>query len=210
MPAFRDISGRRFGMLRVVRLAQRTPVLWECVCDCGGRSLVGVGPLHSGNTKSCGCRRREVLGESTTKHGLAGTRVHRIWKAMRTRCTNPNVPQYKDYGGRGITVCKHWDSFENFLADMGHPPDGHSIDRRDNNAGYSPENCYWATRLEQNRNARSCINLTVRGKTQCLAAWAKESGVSKEALKQRLVRGWDVETACTKPPRPMKPYRRSE
>lgn len=110
--------------------------------------------MKTGNTTSCGCRKKSVLGISTTKHGKAGTRTHRIWKAMRSRCNNPNIPRYKDYGGRGITVCKRWDKFENFLADMGEAPDGHSIDRINNNKGYSPSNCKWSTPTEQNRNQR--------------------------------------------------------
>lgn len=207
MPSFIDRTGQRFGMLVVRKLAGLKPTRWYCVCDCGGSASPSAGALQSGNSRSCGCRKRDVLGESTTKHGLAGTRVHRIWKAMNTRCTNPNASGYENYGGRGITVCERWRKFENFFADMGQPPEGTSIERRDNERGYEPDNCYWATRLEQNRNARSNVNLTVHGRTQCVAAWAKENGIAKETVRQRLKRGWPVEVACTKPPRPMKPYR---
>ncbi len=204
MPRFIDRTGQRFGMLVVVRLATKLPTKWECLCDCGGRGTPLAGALQSGNTKSCGCRKRNVLGESTTTHGMAGTRTHRIWRGMRTRCTNPNTKSYKDYGARGITICKRWDKFENFLADMGECPEGLSLERRENDKGYSKGNCYWATREEQNRNARSNVNLTFKGKTQCATAWAREVGIAKETLRQRLNRGWSVEDAVTRPPRAMR------
>lgn len=93
------------------------------------------------------------------KHGMAGTRVHRIWKSMRNRCNNTNTPRYKDYGALGITVCERWAKFENFFADMGEPPPGHSIDRRDNAKGYEPNNCKWSTVEEQNMNKRNSLSI---------------------------------------------------
>lgn len=201
MPKFVDRTGQRFGMLTVLRLASMPPAKWECICDCGGTSTPLSGALQSGNTKSCGCRKRNVLGESTTTHGMAGTRTHRIWRAMLTRCTNPRIPQYKDYGGRGIGVCKRWRKFENFYADMGACPDGLSIDRRNNSKGYSPGNCYWATRAEQNRNARSNRNLTMNGVTLVAAEWARRMGLSKSAIYVRLNNGWSVEKTLTTPKR---------
>lgn len=147
-----DISGQTFGQLTANKYLGDS--YWECQCSCGNTAVTTMYRMKTGNTTSCGCRKKSVLGISTTKHGKAGTRTHRIWKAMRSRCNNPNIPRYKDYGGRGITVCKRWDKFENFLADMGEAPDGHSIDRINNNKGYSPSNCKWSTPTEQNRNQR--------------------------------------------------------
>jgi hypothetical protein len=196
-----DLVGMRFGMLRVTACAQRRPVLWTCVCACGGTSTVSTGALRSGNSKSCGCRKREVLGESTVTHGYAGTRTHRIWKGMLTRCRNTNVKGAENYVLRGITVCKRWLKFVNFLADMGEAPVGHSLDRRDNNAGYSPDNCRWATREEQNRNARSNIKVKVGDETMVVAQWAARLGVSKGAVYARIKRGWSLEAACTVSPR---------
>lgn len=161
-----DITRERFGSLVAVKptyVSGRR--VWECVCDCGGTSYVDVGKLRIGNTKSCGCRKRNVLGESTTIHGGHGTRTYRIWKAMRTRCRNPKLRQYKDYGGRGITVCARWDSYSNFLIDMGEVPEGRSIDRIDVDGNYEPSNCRWATSLEQARNTRRNKTVAPVGKT---------------------------------------------
>lgn len=201
MAAFKNLLGSRFGMLRVTALATRHPPIWQCTCDCGGVITVSGGPLNSGNTKSCGCRKRAVLGESTTKHGLRANPLYSTWKGMRTRCSNKNVAAYKDYGGRGIKVCARWDDFAKFVADMGECPVGHSLERRKNSEGYTPSNCYWADRTTQNRNARSNVNLTVGTLTQCMSAWASERGISKAALAARLERGWPVEAACLLPPR---------
>lgn len=147
-----DITGKKFGYLTAKTYVGGS--YWACVCDCGNTANVTMYRMKSGNTTSCGCRKRSVLGISTTKHGMAGTRTHRIWKAMRSRCNNPNTPRHKDYGGRGIRVCKRWEEFKNFLSDMGECPDGMSIDRIDNDRGYSPSNCKWSTAKQQNSNQR--------------------------------------------------------
>lgn len=152
MGQFVDHTGRRFGLLVANRYLGGQK--WLCACDCGVTAQVSAGHLVSGNTASCGCRKRAVLGESTTRHGMAGTRVYRIWKAMSTRCNNPNSLRYKDYGGRGIKVCDRWRDFSKFYEDMGEPPPGHSIDRINNDLGYSKENCRWASTAQQNSNRR--------------------------------------------------------
>ena len=95
-----------------------------------------------------------MLGESTTTHGLSKHPLYLTWKGMRNRCNNPRTPRYSDYGGRGIKVCKRWDKFENFLADMGEKPPGMSLDRKNNNGNYTPRNCRWATPAEQRKNSR--------------------------------------------------------
>ncbi len=144
------------------------------------------------------------FGESKMRrhtHGLAGSVTYRSWHDMRQRCNNPNDKQYPDYGGRGITVCKRWRIFTNFLADMGEMPSGHSIDRVDNDAGYCKENCRWATRTEQNRNTRRNVTLTYQGKTLCIAGWGELLGVNYRTLLSRVNAGWAVEDALTKPTR---------
>lgn len=125
---------------------------------------------------------------------------------MWARCTNPKNDSYADYGAKGITVCDRWLKFENFIADMGKRPSaGYSIDRENNAKGYTPGNCRWATAVQQNRNRPSVnVNLTLGGKTQCVAAWAKELGVSKHMLHGRINAGWSVERALTIRPRKQK------
>lgn len=152
MPKLLDLTGHKYGLL--TPLEYKGGSYWLCRCDCGETALVTAGRMRSGNTTSCGCHKRSVLGLSTTKHGKTGTRVHRIWKGMRNRCNNEATPRYKDYGGRGIRVCARWDSFENFYADMGDPPEGLTLDREDNDGDYEPSNCRWATQAEQQANKR--------------------------------------------------------
>lgn len=127
---------------------------------------------------------------------------YEAWKNMRQRCNNPNRPQYKDWGGRGITVCKRWDSFANFLADMGTRPKGMSLDRKDNNKGYSKSNCRWATRTEQAVNRRMTIGLfTYQTETKTLAEWSRDSRcvVTIRTLVNRVRTGWLFEQALTTP-----------
>lgn len=141
------------------------------------------------------------------KHGhTAGgqtTAEYRIWNGMLRRTTKPSEPAFPLYGGRGIGVCDRWLSFENFLADMGPRPSAkHSLDRIDNDAGYSPENCRWATQREQCANMRKNRWLTFDGRTQIIADWARETGLPSGTISNRLALGWSVERALTTPARP--------
>jgi len=123
-------------------------------------------------------------------HGFTGTRIYHIWRQMKYRCTNPNAPEYRNYGGRGITVCKRWlDSFQNFYDDM---KVGYSekltLERKDVNKEYSLENCHWASWKEQHRNRRNNANFTAFGKTQCITAWSEEYDVPVSTIKNRMKR----------------------
>lgn len=156
-----DLLNRRYGKLTVIRYAGMSPAyrrMWECKCDCGGRSITRGDRLRSGTTKSCGCLSLETTLARITKHGLSGTPEYHAWASMVNRCTNKKDPAYGYYGGRGVTVCERWMVFENFLADMGkRPSSSHSLDRIDNDLlvnSYSKKNCRWTTRGVQQRNTR--------------------------------------------------------
>lgn len=145
-------AGERFGRLTVTTQRNVGDKRVQCRCDCGKDHAVPFGEW--GKTRSCGCLRTEMLVARYTKHGMCKTSEYDIWAAMIQRTTNPSNQRYADYGGRGIGVCDRWRKFENFLADMGPRPAGMSLDRVDNDSRYSPENCKWASAVEQRRNRR--------------------------------------------------------
>lgn len=137
---------------------------------------------------------------SNYKHGMSHTRLHRIWRGILNRCLNPRTPSYADYGGRGITVCERWrSSFVAFYEDVGEPPQGMSLHRRNNDCAYEPSNVVWATTLEQNNHKRSNRLLLHAGRTQSVAAWAAEVGIPITTLHGRLSLGWALDRALTTP-----------
>jgi len=151
--------GDRFGRLVVERLNHvdtRFNRFWVCACDCGKSAVVYQGNLRNGHTRSCGCLQQDIMRAMQTIHGGRQTPEYRTWRHMAQRCENPNTRGFKNYGGRGITVCVRWRrSFANFLADMGpRPSPFHSIDRINNDGNYTPKNCRWATKSQQRRNQR--------------------------------------------------------
>ena len=145
--------------------------------------------------------------ESETKtirdrHGLSGTPEYHIWRLMLSRCQNPKTKCFPSYGGRGIVVCERWNAFTNFLADMGpRPSPKHSIERRNNDLGYSPDNCRWATMREQSRNTRRNVRVTIKGQTRCLSEWVEITGVSYNASQKAIRKGIDPELVFFGPPR---------
>jgi hypothetical protein len=209
---FKDLTGQPFGRLSVLSLDRiekrpfpsgtKSVPFWHCQCECGNTTSVMAGNLRNGNTRSCGCLERDVNQSRLKTHGMTGSPEYRSWCHIIGRCYNETDMGYPSYGGRGITVCERWrTSFANFFADMGPKPDGCriSIERRENDGHYEPGNCYWATPKQQNRNRRNTRLLTFDGRTQCIAAWAEEIGMTWDTLRARLALGWSAERALTEP-----------
>lgn len=182
MSAFVDLTGQRFGRLVVLHRVPPTPgskqkPRWTCKCDCGTLRIIEGGSLRRGMSTSCGCFQREDMARRRTTHGLrrlapgvapggdaraSRSSTYASWANMRARCNTPGAAGYANYGGRGIKVCARWDSFENFLADMGERPKGTSLDRVNANGDYAPDNCRWATPTVQLLNRRDRISLNAR------------------------------------------------
>ena len=196
-----DLTSQRFGRLVVVARVENSGdgrARWTCRCDCGTIRIVLSDHLRRGNIRSCGCSRR-THGQTI---GRTKSRAFSIWDTMVQRCTNRNRAVWKYYGGRGITVCKRWLEFVNFLTDMGNPPTKkHQLDRIDNNKGYCPSNCRWVTSKTNNRNRRNNRLITYRDQTQCLSALAEEYGINRQALRRRITSGWPMHRALTEPTR---------
>lgn len=196
-----DLAGQRFGRLVVIeRLFERKGYLsniWICKCDCGNEVRAAMGNLRNGNTKSCGCLRKDMLVEKSTTHGMRDLPEYGIWAGIKRRCYNTNEEAYNRYGGRGITMSDEWrESFEAFYRDMGpRPSDKHSIERSDNDNGYSKANCYWATDVEQANNRRSNVFYTYNGVTKTLADWCRELNLKYDTIGARLRKGMSFENA---------------
>lgn len=211
LPKFSKIKiGDKFVRLTVKFFAGRDKhgkLLWMCLCKCGNLKIISGESLRSGNTKSCGCLHRETMIKVHTKHKMVETPEYQIWAGMLTRCRNTKRKGFKNYGGRGIKVCKRWHKFENFLEDMGKRPTGKSLDRWPNNDGdYEHENCRWATFLEQANNTREqywffAYNLNTGDwhENNSQAEFAKQFGLCQSAIscclhnKQKSHKGWEFQ-----------------
>lgn len=195
MGRFIDLSGQRFGRLIILdrnKNNKHNQVMWRCRCDCGKEVIAVGGDLKNNTTRSCGCLQREKASEQgakTATHGMGRAAIYNVWCNMKARCYNPNTPNFKNYGGRDIKICKRWlNSFENFYKDMGDCPEGLSLDRKDNNAGYCSDNCRWTTRKNQNRNKRNVCPITYKGVAKCLVDWSKILGINYNTLYYRIKR----------------------
>lgn len=216
MARIKDITGQRFGRLVAISNEGRLQFpkvrdyFWKCQCDCGNTSILRGVSLRAGRTQSCGCLHKESVSQMAKKHGLRGHPSYSIWKAMIERCFHPNCKVFHRYGGRGITVCDRWLSVENFIADMGvRPTEGLTLERINNDIGYSPENCKWATRYEQQRNRQCNILISFNGETKCATDWATAIGISLGALQNRLKKQWPLADALSRPHQPGRAFRYS-
>lgn len=183
--------GRRYNKLIVVAFAgydAHWHATWKCVCDCGGEKVATTSNLRRGHVLSCGCVSRDIIANA-----VSGTREHSAWTGMHSRCSNPNFHAWHRYGGRGITVCDEWKDFSTFLADMGKCPDGMTLDRIDNDKGYSASNCRWATRKQQQRNVSSNRRVAYQGRSICASELAEILGVKASRVYQKLRKGRSVE-----------------
>ena len=186
MPIIR--KGDKYGILTAIKFHHKNEnsiKFWLFKCDCGKEKIIYVAGVKNGRTKSCGCLR--------APHGMTGTRIYKSWDAMKGRCFNRNGKDYKNYGGRGITICKEWLTFENFYRDMGERPEGKTLDRIKNNEGYCKSNCKWSTQKEQMNNTRYNRLLTYNGKTQNMKQWSEELGIKYEIVQARLRSGLSIE-----------------
>lgn len=194
------LIGVRFGRLVVT---ERLPSvrgghsMWRCLCDCGQTTNVLGTSLRKGATKSCGCLNRELASGLNLIHGKSDTKTHRIWRGMLERCGNQNNKRFPQYGGRGIKVCKRWQTFENFIADMGECKAGYSIDRINPNGNYEPGNCRWASQKDQQNNRTNNHRLTMNGETHTISEWCDRLGLSRSTVMDRLAKGWSAEKALS-------------
>lgn len=202
-----NLVGRVFGKLTVIGYAGSDgQALWWCRCECGRITKTHGGNLKNG-TKSCGC----VYDGIFTKHGLTPRKAtppeFHIWCCMRDRCEREGSKYYRNYGGRGISVCDRWSGemgFAHFMEDMGsRPTPKHSIDRIDVNGNYEPGNCRWATSVEQCNNKRNNRTMTYNGETLSVAEWSRRTGIRYRTILMRLNLGWPPEDVIHKPLRPI-------
>lgn len=211
----RDLTGMVCGRLTVTEWNYKKNGVkhWICNCQCGGCSGVAEKSLVKGVTQSCGCIHREwaaEMGRGQKKHGRTHSPEYRSWRQMQSRCRvdHPDPVKRASYADRGIVVCDRWkgeEGFTNFLSDMGLKPSAdHTVDRINNDGPYSPENCRWANRKEQQRNTRRNVRYTAFGESKTVPEWAEEYGICKATLRSRLKNGWDIEQALTTPVIPHK------
>lgn len=202
---FKTLVGKKFGRLLVLQLDHVNPKnyagYWLCLCDCGIEKIIDGNALKSGATVSCGC----FNSEKSSTHRMSQTRTYTIHCGMKQRCKNMNI---KNYGARGIKVCDRWkgeNGFIYFLEDMGECPEGHELDRINNDGDYEPSNCRWVTRRKNARNRGNNTLLTYKGETKCKTEWSEQFGISCAAINTRLRYNWSLEKIFTTP---VKQYKR--
>lgn len=203
-----DLTGRKFGRLvvicRAANIGRKTA--WLCKCDCGNTKVSTMSNLKSGHVTSCGCAWKDIVPplnkDLNTRHAESGTQLYRAWTNMRYRCNTPTCQCYKNYGGRGITICKEWGEYESFRdwALNNGFMEGLSIDRIDVDGNYEPSNCRWVSDKTQQNNKRNNVTLTFGGQTHTLQEWSEMTGINWTTLKRRINAGWNTEDTLTRKP----------
>lgn len=196
MPKKIEVVGLKSGRWTVLRRDESKSMYCICRCECGTVKSVSLSSIRQQKSKSCGCLQADN-GPPNKRHGMTQTPTYKTWSHMLYRCLNESSASYPNYGGRGITVCKEWLSFDAFFADMGVKPAGTSIDRIDNNKGYSPTNCQWSDKRAQANNRRTSRLINWNGEERTLADLSRIAGISIGSFWSRLNSGWSIERIMT-------------
>lgn len=191
-----DLTGDRYGKLTVISFSHysddKKRTFWKCKCDCGCEVIARADQLKNGHTKTCGCFYNKEIITLIKRYGKSAERIYNIFHGMKQRCYNPNSTEYKNYGGRGISICDDWmnapQDFITWSLENGYE-DTLSIDRIDNNGNYEPSNCRWTTVIQQANNTRRNIYIKFHGETKTLAEWSRVLGFDYELVYGRLRRG---------------------
>lgn len=206
MSKFIDRTGQKFGRLTLIERVENNKsnqVQWKCRCDCGKEVIVKSYSLTTGQTKSCGCLKKEqnYINIAKVKHNMTNTRLYNIWRNMKSRCLNPNNKRHKFYFDKGITVCDEWKNdfmnFYNWAINNGYR-DNLTIDRINNNGNYEPKNCRWATITEQNNNQSNNIRIKYNESEYTLSELSKIYNIKRATLYDRIKRGWTIDEALNR------------
>ena len=202
----KDITNEKFGRLTAlyrddyVQPNGRKRTSWKCKCECGNEITVMYDNLKSGATMSCGCLAREMISKRASTHHMTDTHIYGVWCSMKTRCYTKSATGYPFYGARGITVCDEWrNSFETFYEwaiENGYK-EGLTIERKDYDGNYCPENCCWITSVAQANNRKSNRRYSLNGETHNVTEWSKIYGIDPRTVFDRIYSGWDFERAIT-------------
>lgn len=200
---YSDCINKSFGMLTVLDLhssTSRRGVKAVCKCSCGNVTTTNMRQILRGGVVSCGCYKVSLAKTLNASHGKSSTNEYCVWQGMHTRCRNKKQKAAHNYVNRGIRVCNRWDKFENFYEDMGErPTDDHTLERIDNDKGYSPDNCKWATKSEQANNTRMTRRVLYGGVCKPASDWDRYLGFPVGTVSRRLRDGWSEEEAITLP-----------
>lgn len=196
-----DITGKKFNMLTVVKMSDSVngKRRWECICDCGNKTIVRGNNLKSGAVKSCGCTKKIAHNRM---HGESKTKLYRMWKSMIYRCHNPKNHAYKYYGARGIIVCNQWHdylTFKKWVNETRQDPNS-TIERKDNNGNYCPENCKWVDAKAQANNRRNNVIIEYKNETHNLTEWCEILNLDYKNIHNRIYKlGWSFGRAISTP-----------